>query len=370
MQWNWQQKHWPQFTYDPSSLSSLENQLLQQAGVLMGSLNYLAADEKKHFTVDLLGDEAYHTSEIEGEILNRDSLRSSIARHLGLIRSSSKIPAAEAGIASLMLELVADFSKPLSHDVLFSWHVMLLPMQWRIKVGTYRMHDEAMQVVSGSMHRPIVHFEAPPSKQVPKEMRQFIKWFNDSAPQEKNTLPTLARAAIAHLYFVTIHPFEDGNGRIARALAQKALMQSLNHPVFIALSHVIQKNKKKYYAQLQKTNRSLDISEWIHYFAHTILEAQQYTQKLISFLIEKARLYDRLRDQLNVRQKKVLTRMFQEGLAGFAGGLSAKNYMHIAKTAASTATRDLADLVHKKALRQTGELKYTRYFLNVAGGKK
>ena len=312
----------------------LENQLLQQAGVLLGSLNYLNDDEKKHFTVDLMGDEAYHTSEIEGEILNRDSLRSSIARHLGLIRSSQKIPAAEEGIASLMLKLVADFSTPLSNDILFLWHLMLLPMQWRIKIGTYRTHSEAMQVVSGSIHKPIIHFEAPPSKQVPKEMRQFIKWFNESAPQGKNPLPALARAAIAHLYFITIHPFEDGNGRIARALAQKVLMQTLNHPVFITLSHIIQKNKKQYYAQ-----------------------------KLISFLINKARFYDRLRGQLNARQEKVLARLFAEGLEGFAGGLSAKNYMRIAKTSASTATRDLADLVHKKALRQTGELKYTRYFL-------
>ncbi|EKD77264.1 MAG: hypothetical protein ACD_42C00408G0009 [uncultured bacterium] len=363
MKWNWQHARWPQFTYDQRSMQLLENQLLQQAGVLLGSLNYLNDDEKKHFTVDLMGDEAYHTSEIEGEILNRDSLRSSIARHLGLIRSSQKIPAAEEGIASLMLKLVADFSTPLSNDILFLWHLMLLPMQWRIKIGTYRTHSEAMQVVSGSIHKPIIHFEAPPSKQVPKEMRQFIKWFNESAPQGKNPLPALARAAIAHLYFITIHPFEDGNGRIARALAQKVLMQTLNHPVFITLSHIIQKNKKQYYAQLQKTNRDLNISEWMNYFAHTILEAQHYTQKLISFLINKARFYDRLRGQLNARQEKVLARLFAEGLEGFAGGLSAKNYMRIAKTSASTATRDLADLVHKKALRQTGELKYTRYFL-------
>ncbi len=365
MTWIWQQQDWPHFIYNSNdkSLLAMENQFLQQSGILIGSLNYLSDSEKNNFKVDLIGDEAYCTSEIEGEILNRDSLRSSIARHLGLKISTQKIPPAEEGIASMMLDLFRDFKKPLSNNMLLSWHFMLLSMQWQIQVGTYRSHADAMQIISGSIGKPTVHFEAPPSHQVKSEMQQFIKWFKNSAPSGKNPLPALTRAAIAHLYFLIIHPFEDGNGRIARAIAQKSLMQTIGQSAFIALSHVIQKNKKNYYAALQKTNRNLDISEWIDYFAKTILQAQTYTQQLISFLIEKMHLYDRLRGQLNARQEKVLARLYKEGLDGFEGGLSAKNYMTIGKTSASTATRDLADLIEKKVLYQTGELKYTRYFL-------
>src|SRR3990167_2015301 len=166
MKWNWQHARWPQFTYDQRSMQLLENQLLQQAGVLLGSLNYLNDDEKKHFTVDLIGNEAYHTSEIEGEILNRDSLRSSIARHLGLISTREKIPPAENGVASMMLAVLRDYKKSLSHSMLFSWHTTLLPLQWRIRVGAYRTHVEPMQVVYDA-HYTKVHYQAPPSKQVP-----------------------------------------------------------------------------------------------------------------------------------------------------------------------------------------------------------
>src|SRR3990167_3678610 len=317
MLWNWQHRRWPHFTYDEVPLRAFENQFLQQSGVFIGSLNCLSALEKKQFSVDLMGDEAYNTSGIEGEILNRDSLRSSIARHLGLATAPGKIPAAESGIASMMLDLVHHYSKSLSQKQLFSWHLMLMSSQWRTRVGAYRMHTEAMQVVSGTPRRLKVHYEAPPSALVPKAMRDFIRWFNDTSPQGKNPLPAITRAAIAHLYFVSIHPFEDGNGRIARAIALKSLMQSLNQPSFIALSHVISLHKKEYYTQLQKTNHGLVISDWVQYFAKTVLEAQRYTQRMVLFLIEKMRLLVRLRDQLNDRQEKVLLRVFKEGLEGF-----------------------------------------------------
>lgn len=362
MLWNWQLKNWPKFIYHAEELQALENQFLQNSGKLLGSLHYIDAQKNKQFSVDLIGNEAYYTSEIEGEILNRDSLRSSIARHLGLISTHEKIPPAENGIASMMLAVLRDYKKSLSHSMLFSWHTTLLPMQWRVRVGAYRTHAEPMQVVSGAHHAK-VHYQAPPSKQVPKEMQRFIQWFNNSGPSGKQPLPALARAAIAHLYFVIIHPFEDGNGRIARAIAQKALMQTLEQPFFILLSQVIQNHKKNYYAKLQKTNRSIEITEWMDFFSKTILEAQKETQAMISFLIAKTTFFAQFQHLLNARQEKVLQRMFKEGIKGFEGGLSAKNYMTIAKTSASTATRDLADLVAKKILSQQGELKYTRYFL-------
>lgn len=175
--------------------------------------------------------------------------------------------------------------------------------------------------------------------------------------------PALTRAGIAHLWFVSIHPFEDGNGRVGRAIAEKALSECLGQPVLIALSQTIQNNKKSYYSMLEESNKDNQITEWLKYFSATILEAQDETQTLIDFVIEKASFFDKFRGQLNERQEKVVLRMFREGPKGFKGGLSAENYITISDTSRATATRDLQDLVKKGALRKTGELKSTRYYL-------
>lgn|GEM_PF-2176929 len=176
---------------------------------------------------------------------------------------------------------------------------------------------------------PDSYTEAPPSPRVSMEMNWFLEWFNHTAPEGQHPLPALARAGIAHLYFESIHPFEDGNGRIGRALSEKALSQSVGRPTLIALSQTICRNRKAYYTALENNNKALDITDWLIYFTRTVLEAQQYTQRLIDFLIAKTRLYDRLRGKLNERQNKALARMFRERLDGFKGGLSAENYIKI-----------------------------------------
>ena len=232
-------------------------------------------------------------------------------------------------------------------------------------VACYRTDSEPMQVVSGYIYNPTVHFEAPPSSGLHDEMEAFIDWFNQSAPNGAKPLPALTRAGLAHFYFVTVHPFEDGNGRIARALSGKVLAQSLGQPTLIALSHVIEKGKKDYYAHLNKHNHTLNISAWLRYFADTSLEAIVYSQSLINFLIAKTRLYDRVRGQLNTRQEKALARMFKEGVKGFTGGLSAEKYIRITGASRATATRDLQKLLDLEALTKTGSLKSTRYWLNV-----
>jgi Fic family protein len=219
--------------------------------------------------------------------------------------------------------------------------------------------------VSGPIATPKVHFEAPPSDKIPTEMNRFLTWFNHTAPDGQQPLPTLTRAGIAHLYFESIHPFEDGNGRIGRALSEKALSQSLGRPTLIALSQTICRNRKAYYTALEDNSKDLNITDWLLYFTRTVLEAQQYTQRLIDFLIAKTRLYDRLRGKINERQDKALARMFREGLDGFKGGLSAENYLKITNTSRATATRDLQSLVELGALRKTGELKHTRYWLSI-----
>lgn len=366
MIWNWQQKDWPEFRYDSSALGELESRFLRQSGVLQGTLKHIGEDDKVRLTVDLMSTEAVKTSEIEGEILDRDSVQSSIRRYFGLATDNRRILPAEQGIAEMMVDLYRTFNKPLSHSKLFTWHKMLTSGRRDLSdIGRYRTDEEAMQVVSGPVHNPGIHFEAPPSKDMKAEMDRFIDWFNGYTPDSQIPLPALTRAGIAHLYFVCIHPFEDGNGRIGRAISEMALSQSLGQPTLLALSHTIQNAKNAYYRNLELSNKDLEITDWLQYFARTVLDAQGYSQRLIDFLIAKIRLYDRLRGQLNDRQDKAITRMFAEGLEGFKGGLSAENYISITGTSRATATRDLLDLVEKGALVRTGERRHTRYWLNI-----
>src|ERR1043166_8348050 len=216
------------------------------------------------------------------------------------------------------------------------------------------------------VHAPKVHFEAPPSSDMKREMDAFVAWVNKTAPDGEQPLPALARAAIAHLYFVSIHPFEDGNGRIGRALSEKSLAQNLGQPTLIALAYTIERERKAYYRALEYNNKQIKIGDWLSYFAKTLIEAQRNTIRRVDFYLAKAKLYEKLRGKLNARPDKVLARMLREGIAGFKGGLSAENYISIAKTSRATATRDLQDLVAMGALTRTGELRHTRYHLNVS----
>ncbi|WP_346015427.1 Fic family protein [Sphingomonas sp. GC_Shp_1] len=263
-----------------------------------------------------------------------------------------------------MADLYRHNAAPLSDRQLFDWHLMLMNgRRHPIAIGAYRRHDDVMQIVSGPLHAPRVHFETPPSPQVPAEMARFVTWFNDSAPQGRAPLPAITRAAIAHLWFETIHPFDDGNGRIGRAIAEKALAQSLEAPTLTALAVTINRHRKAYYTELHRASRSQQIDAWMDWFADTVLAAQAHTIAHIRFVIDKTRLLDRLRGMINGRQEKVLIRMMAEGPDGFDGGLSAHNYQTITGAAPATATRDLADLVALGALKRIGERRYARYRL-------
>ena len=362
--WNWQQTDWPHFTYEAKSLEKLERTFLHKSGILRGTFQHLGDDEKSSLIIDFISNEALKTSEIEGEYLRRTSLQSSIRQHFGLAAENYPISAAERGIANLMVDLYQTFGAPLTHETLYSWHKMLMGSRPDVQdIGCYRTHLAPMQVISAYGD---VHFEAPPSTQMTHEMDSFVTWFNCTAPDESDPLPALIRAGMTHLYFVSIHPFEDGNGRIGRALAEKALAQSLGQPTLLALSHTIEQSKREYYRALGQANGQNEITTWLLYFAQTLIAAQSHSLAQVEFLIAKAKLFDQLRGQLNLRQEKVVLRMFREGPAGFEGGLSAKNYRAIAKTSKATATRDLTDLVAKGALIKQGTLKYSRYYLNLS----
>jgi Fic family protein len=366
MVWNWQQPDWPRFTFDAALLDPLEQQLLRHSGEFVGAFRHISKDDQDLIKIELISDEAVKTSEIEGEILDRESVQSSLREQFGLGTDRRRVSTAERGIAEMMVNLYRTFADPLRHETMFAWHSMIMRGQ-RGVIGSYRSHPEPMQVVSGGIARPTVHFEAPPSERMATEMNAFIAWFNETGPNGARPLPALTRAGIAHLYFVSIHPFEDGNGRIGRALAEKSLAQNLGQPSLIALAYTIERGRKAYYAALERNNKDNRITDWLAYFAEAVLQAQDNSIRLVDFHIAKARLYERLRDQLNPRQEKAIGRMFRAGVDGFKGGLSAENYISITRASRATATRDLQDLVAKGALTRTGELRHTRYHLNIPG---
>ncbi|ATU95649.1 Fic family protein [Phyllobacterium zundukense] len=366
MRWNWQQADWPDFTYDTAAMEPLERRFLLRAGEFIGAFRHVSLDDREMLKIELISDEALKTSEIEGEILDRDSLQSSLRGQFGMDTDTKRVSPAERGIAEMMVDLYQSFAAPLTHQTLSAWHKMVMAGQRGIQIGTYREHADPMQVVSGTLGNPKIHFEAPPSEQVPHEMNAFIGWFNDTAPGAMRTLPALTRAGIVHLYFESIHPFEDGNGRIGRALAEKSLAQNLGQPSLIALAYTIERGRRAYYEMLERSNKDNEVTDWLIYFGETILEAQRNTLRRVEFYIAKARIYDQLRGQLNPRQDKVIARLFREGIDGFKGGLSAENYISITKASRATTTRDLQDLVAKGALDRTGELRHTRYHLKIS----
>lgn len=366
MLWNWQHADWPHFRYDRTRLESREAAFLHKSGVLIGTARHLAGDEQAHLAVELMSTEALQTSAIEGDVLDRDSVQSSIRRHFGLATDHRRIPPAEQGIAQMMVDLVRTFQAPLSHDMMFAWHRALTNGRQDLQdVGHYRTQGDPMQVVSGPLYAPKVHFEAPPAARMAAEMADFVEWFNATAPAGRTPLPALARAGIAPLYFASIHPFEDGNGRIGRAIAHKALAQSLGQPTLMVLADTIEWQRKAYYAALERSSRDNEVTDWLVWFADLALMAQDRTLARAEFIIKKTKLFDRLRGDLNPRQEKALLRMFREGPDGFKGGLSAENYIGITKSSRATATRDLHDLVALGALIRTGERKHTRYHLNL-----
>ena len=362
MAWNWQRSDWPKFTWDQHRLQKAEERFLVGKGMFAGIVKHLGLPEREQLTIEAMSTEALTTSEIEGEILDRESVQSSIRKHLGLAVDNRRSGQAEQGVAEMMVDLYRTFAEPLSGATMFAWHGMLFKGRGDLKdIGRYRTGDEAMQIVSGKLYPRKVHFEAPPPSSVPEEMARFVEWFNRTAPNGSEPLPALTRAGAAHLYFESIHPFEDGNGRIGRMIPEKALAQSAGQPTLTALAETILARWKEYYYALAAANKSNDLTPWLSWFAGAALEGQRRTEARVEFLIDKTRLLDRLRGELNERQERALLRVLREGPEGFKGGLSAGNYSTITGASPATATRDLAEMVAAGALVRTGERRHARY---------
>lgn len=367
MQYNWQQKDWPNFTYDLSRLEEFLFQMAEGQGQIAGILYALPEEMQAQSEIDIMVAEAVKTSAIEGEYISREDVLSSIRNNLGLNRYPENIKDRRAeGVARLMLIVRDNFAEELSEEMLFDWHSMLMEPYTNINIGQWRFSKEPMRIISGSIGREIIHFEAPPSSRVPKEMSTFIGWFNQTASQNHGSASHPAiRAAIAHLYFESIHPFEDGNGRIGRALSEKILSQGAGRPILLSLSHAIESNRQDYYDALKKAQASNEITPWINYFVHTILAAQSIMKRQLQFTISKTHFFDKYRGKINARQEKVLSRMFEAGPKGFKGGMSAKKYMSMTKISKATATRDLQTFVNIGALIGKQGGRSTNYELNI-----
>ncbi|MGY4384663.1 Fic family protein [Pedobacter sp. UYP24] len=346
MVYNWQLPNWPHFVYELNEIQHLIVELAEEVGQVNGILLGLPEDLKQETLLQIMLSEAVKTSEIEGEYISREDVMSSIRNNLGLNHDTALIKDKRAGgIAQLMIATRRSFDQPLSLEMLCNWHSMLMANVRYINPGQFRKGEEPMQVISGSHGNEMVHFEAPPSVAVPQEMEHFVTWYNNlSFTGSTGLAEAIQNAAIAHLYFETIHPFEDGNGRIGRAIAEKALSQSLGRPVMLSLSKIIEADRSAYYAALKEAQRSLEITSWISYFALVVLSAQRDAKELVEFTLKKAQFFDGFRSQLNDRQLKAINKMMDKGGKEFEGGMTARKYIGINKTSKATATRDLQHL--------------------------
>lgn len=366
MSWNWQQPAWPTFTWDAARLVQAERLFAENAGLVIGAGRHLEDTDQEALTIEIMCLEAVDTSAIEGEMLDRDSVQASIRRQLGLTVEHRQSAPAEAGIAEMMVALYRNLTAPLDHQTLFAWHQMVTYGRRDLTdIGRYRRHHDPMQIVSGADYAAHVHFEAPPSAQVPAEMERFLGWLHDTSPAGHHPLPPVTRAGIAHLWFESIHPFEDGNGRIGRAIIEKTLAQGLSMPSLTAVAGTLLRQRKQYYRALEQASQTLEITDWLLWFAAAVIEAQRRSLTLVEFILHKAKLLNRIGGQLNPRQEKAVLRLFAAGPDGFMGGLSAGNYRRITGATLATSTRDLADLVNLGALHRTGERKATRYHLTI-----
>lgn len=365
MAYNWQQPDWPNFTYELDELGDLLIEVKEKLAWLDGLYQGLPEESRFESDIEQMVVEALKTSAIEGEFMSRADVMSSIRNNLGLSEKPLHVADARAeGIGKLMVEIRRTYEQVLTEELLFDWHRMLLWFEKNKQVGAWRTHAEPMQILSGTMDKPKIEFEAPPSNDVPDEMARFIDWFNEPASHSEDLKkhPALL-AAVSHIYFETIHPFEDGNGRMGRAISEKALSQGLGRPISLSLSKTIEANTRRYYESLKAAQRSNEITDWIRYFLQVILQAQSDARAMIEFTIKKSKLFTKHENDLNARQLKVIRRILAEGPDGFEGGMSTKKYMSITKTSRATATRDLQRLVVEGILKPKGGGHSTHYEL-------
>ena len=367
MNYIWQLENFPDFSYSTEKLLPGIQNFALELGETNGILQGFSEETKRDVFTELLLSEALKTSEIEGEYFSREEVISSLKLNLGYkdFHKTTKNKKANA-IAVLMIEVQKSYNKTLDENLLLDWHKILMEYEESINHGQFRKGKEPMQVVSGSFGNFTVHYEAPPAKDLPVLIPEFIGWYKSfTEPNLGKVGEAMLLAAIAHLYFETLHPFEDGNGRIGRALAEKALAEKLEIPIFVGLSKAIEKDKSRYYNELKKAQRNLQITDWVHYFFDILNAALINSKNVVTFTLKKVRFFDSFQDQLNERQLKAINKMMEQGEEGFEGGMTAKKYISINKTSKATATRDLQQLAEMNAFIKVGAGRSVSYELNM-----
>ena len=388
----WQHPAWPALTFDAAALSQDLSHARLEQGRLLGLLEAIGLQAAgQEVTRELWVQEAMATAAIEGEKLDLEAVRSSVAHRLGL----ADLPTADRhvdGLVQVMADATEQYQAPLTQERLCLWQAALFPTGSaslrRIAVGRYRDHADAMQIVSGTLGREVVHCVAPPSAQVPQEMAQFLAWFalapsvsNATSGTVSGTAPGLnglARAALAHLWFETVHPFEDGNGRLGRAIVDLALAQDMGAAVRVfGMARQMMTTRAAYYNALNHAQRisstsgaAMDVTAWVQWFVQAFAQGCIASQAVVRQALEKAEFRQRAATcGVNARQTKVLGRLLEAGDStlggGFLGGMTSDKYCKLTGTSKATATRDLADLASKGLLRIEGVGKATRYAIAI-----
>ena len=340
---------WPNFRWNEAEVQVMLGKVRHLQGRLIGQVSALGFSMKEETMLTNLTLDVLKSSEIEGERLNYEQVRSSIARRLGLDYVGMVYPdRVIEGVVEMMLDATQNYERPLDEERLFGWHAALFPTgrsgMFKIDVGKYRTGD--MQIVSGAMGKEKVHYEAPPYKQVKVEMDAFVKWFN-----KDNKIDPVVKSAVAHFWFVIIHPFDDGNGRIARAISDLLLARSENSSLrFYSLSNQILLERNTYYDTLQKAqHKDGDITEWILWFLNCLYDALDNSEKTIQKVLHKADFWDKHKNtELNSRQRLMLNKLLDD----FKGKLKTSKWAKIAKCSQDTALRDIKDLIEKGILKQ------------------
>ena len=371
--WLWQSPAWPTLSFNHEALGAALARARLEQGILIGKAQAMAGQGLARALRETWSGDAVATAAIEGETIDIAAVRSSVARRLGIAPDfAAAVPRTVEGLLDVMEDAAAGWDTDLTHERLCRWQGALFPaghsLLRPVATGRYREHDEPMQIVSGPLGKETVHYEAPPSREVPREMSRFLEWFNRTRADA--SMDGIARAGIAHAWFETIHPFEDGNGRVGRAIVDMALAQSVRLPHRLhGVSAALRARQAQYYEELNRAQRGTgDVTPWLAWFIETFIESCGGAARLLDESIARARFWGEHRNTpLNERQRKALDRMLEAGPGNLEGGMTVRKYRALTGASTATASRDLADLAAAGLLARAGAGRSTRYDIAIPG---